>query len=129
MGLSEENNDEALQTDRVICDYISSTLKNQLIFSKLREDKAFDAILDWLCDKEITPIVHPNKWELVYTKTQELEDSEDEDQSQPQSFKVKAELLRVPNKKGKIVVQFTRLSGSAWLFYEHFDMLKDQVNI
>ena len=48
-------------------------------FSYLREDKAFDAILDWLCDKEITPVVHPNKWELVYTKTQELEDPEDED--------------------------------------------------
>lgn len=128
MGVSEENNDEALlQTDRVMCNYVSSTLKNQLIFSKLREDKAFRAILGWLRDKDITPVVHPNKWELVYTKTQELEDpeDEDEDQSQPQSFKVKVELLKVPDNKGKIVVQFTRLGGSAWLFYDHVTMLKD----
>ena len=83
MGFNEENQDEALQTERVMCDYMSSTLNQPLIFSKLREDKAFDAILDWLCDNDITPDVQPNKWELVYTKTQELDDTENEGQSQP----------------------------------------------
>ena len=83
MGVNEESHDEALQTERVIGDYKSSTLDKNSIFSNLREDKAFDAILDWLGDNDITPDVHPNRWELVYTKTQELEDTENESYSQP----------------------------------------------
>ena len=83
MGVSEdrqEENDEAIKTQRVIYEYKSSTLFNTLIFSYLRVDKAFDSILDWLCDNEIQPDIHPTKWELVYTKTKELEDDEDQDQ-------------------------------------------------
>ena len=82
MGVNEESHDEALQTERVIYDYKSSTLDKTLIFSNLREDKAFDAILDWLCDNEITPDVHPKQWELVYTKTQEPDNGEDEDEDE-----------------------------------------------
>ena len=94
MGVNEESHDEALQTERVIQDYKSNTLGKTLIFSNLREDKAFDAILDWLCDNDITPEIHPKKWELVYTKTKEpengedkaVDDGEDEVYLQPQSF-------------------------------------------
>ena len=83
MGVSEdrqEENDEAFKTQRVIYEYKSSTLFNTLIFSYLRVDKAFDSICDWLTDNDIKPDIHPAKWELVYTKTKELEDDEDQDQ-------------------------------------------------
>ena len=116
MGVNEdrqEENDQAFQTQRVIYDYKSSTLFNTLIFSYLRVDKAFKTVLEWLTYNDIKPDIHPEKWELVYTKMKELEGNEDQDKKKTLSFKVRIQLLKVPNSSGQIVVQFMRLGGSA----------------
>ena len=60
-------------------EFDDNTSVNTLVFSYLRVDKAFDAILDWLKDNDIEPEVHANKWKLVYTKTQELDDEEEKE--------------------------------------------------
>ena len=60
-------------------EFDDNTSVNTLVFSYLRVDKAFKAILDWLKDNDIEPEVHSNKWKLVYTKTQELDDEEEKE--------------------------------------------------
>ena len=70
--------EDIVDTTRVMGEFDSSTSINTLIFSNLRVDKAFDNIKDWLRDNDIKPDVHEKRWKLVYTRTQKLDDEEKE---------------------------------------------------
>ena len=99
------------------------TSKNTLFFSTYEPEYVFKQVIGKLEDRDLMPVVSDKKWKLTFDKFREQDEEELNAELPVEGCKVQVKLLMVDD--DKICVEFSRVGGSSWYFYEQFKMLKD----
>ena len=113
---------------RLTYDYIDVINKTTIIFSLLSADEIADQLIEKLIDLGCSPQVNDKKWKFTFTLTQERSDQEQESLVEATTCTVQVKFMRMGEDSDQICIDFTRLRGCAWLFYEQFDLLKGQLS-
>ncbi len=105
--------------------YQPVTSKNTLLFSTYQPEVIFKKLIEKLEDYDVVPVLKDNKWKLTFERFREPDEEEKEANLPVESCRVQVELLTAGPET--TCVEFSRQAGSAWYFYQQFNMLKDQL--
>lgn len=122
----EESKDETIVLIP-LKEFAPVTKKNTVLFSSYQPEVIFKKLIDKLEDCDVKPVLKDNKWKLTFERFQQQDEEEEKEACLPaESCRVQVELLAAG--PDCTAVEFSRLAGSAWFFYEQFSILKQHLS-
>ena len=120
--------------DPFVAETFNSKFKSTAIFSTHKPETIIAQLSDALYNMSINYELNDKKWKMVFENTKRPEANEADDKAKPtegkdikfmEGCRVSAKLLRVDEER--ICLDFSRVTGSSWHFYEVIKELKKQL--
>ena len=86
------------------------------MFSTYEPEFIFAQLIGKLQDRDITPDVHSKKWKLTFDIFRDQTEDEKKAGLIQEGCRIRVELLKIDEEK--ICIDFSRLNGNSWFFYE-----------
>lgn len=131
---SKDNDFIGKTMDPFVAETFNAKFKSTAIFSTHKPETIIAQLSDALYNMSINYELNDKKWKMVFENTKRPEATEADDKAKPtegkdikflEGCRVSAKLLRVDEER--ICLDFSRVTGSSWHFYEVIKELKKQL--
>lgn len=95
------------------------------LYSTYEPEYIFSQMMSKLQDRDVTPTFNEKKWKITYEVYKELKEEEQYDELPRAGVRVAVKILKIDDKR--VCVEFRRLQGCSWFFYEHFSEMKQSL--
>lgn len=74
---------------------------------------------------DITPVLNKLKWKMTFDMFKEQTEDEQKAGLPQEGIRVQVNILKVDDER--VCVDFTRVAGNSWYFYDQFKLLKENL--
>ena len=107
--------------------YVQKLAKTTAFFTDYTPEQILKELTDSLAQNSVAFEISDKTWKVTFTKTREeaSEESKEGEQVIREQATIQIELLDAGD--GKVCVEFKRKQGSSMIFYDQFNMLRDEI--
>jgi serine/threonine protein kinase len=102
--------------------YQSVQQTNTELYSTYEPEFIFSQIISKLQDKDIQPSLKEHKCKMTYEVYKDVKEEENYEELPQQGVRVAVSILKLDD--SRVCIEFRRLEGASWFFYEHFQTMK-----
>ena len=99
-------------------DFNNHFVKNTIMYSTYEPEFIFAQLIGKLQDQDITPNIHSKKWKLTFDIFREQTEDEKKADLPQEGCRIRVELLKID--EDKVCIDFSRLNGNSWFFFQQF---------